>query len=62
MSMKFSFTLDDEDLKYFQRLLRDARKYAKDEDSGALVRAVRKVVVPVPATFLPGPWSRASAG
>ena len=44
MSMKFSFTLDDEDLKYFQRLLRDARKYAKDEEPAALIQAVRKVV------------------
>ena len=44
MTMKFSFTLDAEDLKYFQRLLRDARKYSKEEDSDALIRAVRKVV------------------
>jgi uncharacterized membrane protein YkvA (DUF1232 family) len=45
MSMKFSFTLDDEDLKYFQRLLKDARKYASDEDPAAIIGAVRKVVV-----------------
>lgn len=44
MSMKFSFTLDDEDLKYFERILRDARKYAKDQDESQIVASVRNVV------------------
>jgi len=45
MSMRFSFTLDDEDLKYFQKLLRDAKKYAKDEDESQIIVSVRAVVV-----------------
>ena len=44
MTMRFSFTLDAEDLKYFQRLLRDARKLARDEDASETIQAVRKVV------------------
>ncbi len=44
MSMKFSFTLDDDDLKYFQRLLRDAKKASKDEEPAEIIGAARKVV------------------
>jgi len=44
MSMRFTFTLDDHDLRYFQRLLRDAKKYAKDRDPDEIVAAVRALV------------------
>jgi uncharacterized membrane protein YkvA (DUF1232 family) len=44
MAMKFSFTLDDDDLKYFQRLLRDSKKYAKEQEESEIVAAVRSVV------------------
>lgn len=55
MSMKFSFSLDDEDLKYFQGLLRDAKKYAKSEDQGEIIAAVRGVVMKARSTpRLPG--------
>ena len=55
MAMKFSFTLDDEDLKYFQRLLRDARKYAKEQPESDIVASVRNVVAQARKTpRLPG--------
>jgi uncharacterized membrane protein YkvA (DUF1232 family) len=50
MSMKFSFTLDDDDLKYFAGLLRDARKYAKSGEQGEIISAVRGVVAKARAT------------
>ena len=42
--MKFTFTLDEEDLSYFRRLLREARSYAKGRDESEIVAAVRELV------------------
>jgi uncharacterized membrane protein YkvA (DUF1232 family) len=44
MSIKISFTLDSDDLKYFQQLLRDARKYAHGREPGDVIAAVRGTV------------------
>ena len=55
MSFRFTFTLDDEDLKYFERLLRDAKKYAKDKEPGEIIGAVHALVSKVrEAPRLPG--------
>ncbi len=45
--MRFTFTLDEEDLAYFKRLLRDARSYAKDREESEIVAAVRELVADV---------------
>jgi uncharacterized membrane protein YkvA (DUF1232 family) len=42
--MRFTFTLDEEDLTYFRRLLRDARSYAKDRDQSEIIAAVRELI------------------
>lgn len=47
MPMKFTFTLDDDDLRYFQRLVTDAKKYARDRDPAEVVSAVRALVTRV---------------
>jgi uncharacterized membrane protein YkvA (DUF1232 family) len=44
MSIKISFALDDDDLKYFQHLIREARKYAQGRDASEIVAAVRGTV------------------
>jgi len=44
MPMKFSFTIEDEDLKYFQRLLKDAKKYAAGKNNAEIIAGVREVV------------------
>jgi uncharacterized membrane protein YkvA (DUF1232 family) len=44
MAMKFSFSLDDDDLKYFQRLLRDAKKYSRGQEPSEIIASVRAVV------------------
>ena len=55
MAMKFTFTLDDDDLKYFQRLLRDSKKYAKGQEPSDIIASVRALVGKVRSTErLPG--------
>ncbi len=42
--IKISFTLDDEDLAYFRKLFRSARKQAAQQDEKAIVKAVEKLI------------------
>lgn len=44
MAMKFTFTLDDEDIRYFKQLLRDAKEMAERQDPEAIVPAVRDLI------------------
>ena len=43
-TLKISFTLDDDDLRYFRRLFREARKKAAGEDEAKIVKAVGKLI------------------
>ncbi len=47
MPMKFSFTLDDGDIKYFKRLLREAKALARTQDESTIIPAVRDLVTRV---------------
>jgi len=44
MSIKISFTLDDDDLKYFRTLIGEARKYAQGHQASEVIAAVRGTV------------------
>lgn len=49
-NFKVSFTLDPDDVAYFRRLFRQARKAAKSLDEGKIVRGAKKLLGEVRAT------------